>query len=228
MPRPVVNGTFFSKWSREMAYVLGVITADGCLVEHANGYHGLDITLKDYGWLEQIRLVLGSTHKIGSKPRGYRLQIRHQTIYGDLICLGLTPCKSKTLCFPTVETTYLPDFARGCFDGDGTVCFWNDPRWRRPLQLKVSFYSGSRGFLEELQSRLLQHAGVSPGSLMTLPAVFELRFGIADGLKLYRWMYRDQTVLCLPRKRSKFEEFLARKYQSYPGSYTTRSVIARA
>lgn len=194
-----------------MAYVLGVITADGCLVRHANGYHGLDITSKDYGWLEQIRRALGSTHKIGAKPRGHRLQIRHRTIYRDLLHLGLTPSKSKSLRFPTVETIYLPDFVRGYFDGDGTVCFWHDPRWRHPLQLKVSFYSGSRAFLEVLRSRLLKHAGVSPGSLMTLPAVFELRYGIADGLKLYRWLYQDQTALHLSRKRNKFEEFLARR-----------------
>lgn len=38
-----------------MAYILGVIITDGCLVEHRNGYHGLDITSKDKDFLENIR-----------------------------------------------------------------------------------------------------------------------------------------------------------------------------
>ncbi len=206
-----VDSNFFRTWSKEMAYVLGVIAADGCLVRHANGFHGLDITTKDHAWLCQIKKALGSSHKIGQKPRGYRLQIRNQTIYSDLIRIGLTPRKSKTLRFPKIERSYLPDFVRGDFDGDGTVWLWKDPRWRHPWQLKASFYSGSRIFLEELRSLLQRHANLSAGSLTTLPTAFELRYGIADGLKLYRWMYQYRPALCLQRKRARFEQFLALK-----------------
>jgi len=192
-----------------MAYVFGVIAADGCLVRHANGFHGLDITSKDYDWLCQIREVLNSTHKIGKKLRAYHLQIRNQRVYGDLIKLGLTCRKSRTLRFPNVSPTYLPDFVRGYFDGDGTIWFWQDTRWRPTWQLKVSFYSGSRAFLEKLKRRLQRHAGLTAGYLTVLPTAFELRYGIADGLKLYRWMYQHQPTLCLHRKRAKFEGFLA-------------------
>jgi len=194
-----------------MAYVLGVIASDGCLVEHPNGLHELDITTKDYEWLYQIREVLKSTHTIGRKPRGYRLQIRNQTIYRDLIELGLTSRKSKTLRFPEVGLPFLPDFVRGDFDGDGTVWFWKETRWRHTWQLAASFYSGSRIFLEKLQLLLQRHAHLSPGSLATFPTVFVLRYGITDSLKLYRWMYYDRAVLCLHRKRKKFEDFLALK-----------------
>ena len=194
-----------------MAYVLGVIASDGCLVQHANGSHGVDITTKDYQWLYEIREVLKSTHKIGKKPRGYRLQIRNQIIYRSLLDLGLTPRKSKILQLPFVPTDMLPHFSRGVFDGDGTVWYWQDPRWRHSWQMKASFYSGSRVFLKQFQVQLQQHAGLSPGSLMTLPTAFELRYGIADGLKLYHWMYRDAGCLCLVRKRERFEKFLALK-----------------
>ena len=215
MTQRAVNSAFFSTWSREMAYVLGVIASDGCLVEHANGLHSIDITSKDYEWLCKIRRAMESTHKVGKKPRGYRLQIRNQQIYGDLIRLGLTSRKSKTLRFPPVSLSHLPDFVRGYFDGDGTVWFWQDPRWRHAWQLKASFYSGSRIFLEELRSLLQRRAGLSSGSLTILPTAFELRYGITDGLKLYRWIYHDQAVLYLDRKRNKFEEFLALKSKDH-------------
>ena len=44
MPRPKVNGDFFKTWSNDMAYVLGCIVTDGCLIEHKNGYNTLNIT----------------------------------------------------------------------------------------------------------------------------------------------------------------------------------------
>lgn len=194
-----------------MAYVFGVICADGCLIEHANGYHCLNITSKDFSWLQQIKQVLQAAQKICSKQQAYQLQIRNQTIYRSLLDLGLTPRKSKTLKLPFVPTDVLPDFARGVFDGDGTIWYWQDPRWRHPWQMKASFYSGSRVFLEQLQLQLQQHAGLSPGTLTILPTAFELRYCIRDGVKLYRWMYRDQSSLCLPRKRERFEKFLALK-----------------
>ena len=83
-----------------MAYILGFIFADGCLVEYRNGYHGLDITSKDLNHLRLIKEKLNAEHKIGKKERGFRLQIRNRDIYNDLINLGLTPRKSKIISFP--------------------------------------------------------------------------------------------------------------------------------
>ncbi len=68
-----------------MAYLLGVICADGCLVEHANGYHCLNITSKDLPWLQQIKQTLNAEQKISCKERGYQLQIRNQAIYRSLL-----------------------------------------------------------------------------------------------------------------------------------------------
>lgn len=199
-----------------MAYVLGVICTDGCLVEHANGYHCLNITSKDFSWLRQIKNILQAEQKICSKQQAYQLQIRNQTIYRSLLDLGLTPRKSKTLQLPLVPTDVLSDFVRGVFDGDGTVWYWKDPRWRHPWQMKASFYSGSRLFLEQLRLQLRQHAGLSPGSLATLPTAFELRYCIADSLRLYQWMYRGSDVPCLLRKRKRFEKFISLRTQSSP------------
>jgi len=70
-----VNAEFFQSWSADMAYVLGVVCADGCLVEHGNGYHCLNITSKDVSWLQQLQRTLQAEQKIGIKRRAYQLQI---------------------------------------------------------------------------------------------------------------------------------------------------------
>ncbi|MDD2689857.1 MAG: hypothetical protein PHT41_06895 [Candidatus Omnitrophica bacterium] len=102
MPKPKVNSYFFNNWSPAMAYLLGFIFADGCLVEHKNGYHGLDITSKDVDHLRLIKSRLKAEHKIGKKERGYRIQIRNRQIYNDLIRFGLTPRKSERIRFPEI------------------------------------------------------------------------------------------------------------------------------
>lgn len=64
-----VDEDFFKIWSSNMAYILGIITTDGCLVEDGNGYNGLDITSKGKELLEQIKSIMQAAHKISKKTR---------------------------------------------------------------------------------------------------------------------------------------------------------------
>ena len=195
-----------------MAYILGFITADGCLVEYANGYHGLDITSKDKGLLVLIKREMQAEHKIGKKPRGYRLQIRNRTIYNDLLRLGLTPRKSKTIKFPYIPKKHFSEFVRGCFDGDGCVKVWQEKRWRRPWQLSSFFCSASLVFLKELQKKLQSIGGLSRGWIWQHPrSSHYLSYAIADSLRLYQFIYQDNPQLCLERKKKRFELFLSLK-----------------
>jgi hypothetical protein len=192
-----------------MAYLLGVICADGCLVEHANGYHCLNITSKDLAWLQQIKQTLQAQHKIGRKRRAYQIQIRNHAIYNSLLDLSLTPRKSKTLRLPPVPPDAFPDFVRGYFDGDGCVVVWQEKRWRRVWQLKTAFASGSRYFLEQLRGRLCDQACLTLGSVRLGTRVYCLEYAMADSLRLYDFMYaQDSSKLCLARKRERFKRFL--------------------
>lgn len=197
-----------------MAYIFGFIAADGCLIEYKNGYHGIDITSKDIELLKGIKDEMSSEHKIGKKERGYRLQIRNKTIYSDLLNLGLTPRKSKSITFPKVPRKFLHDFIRGCFDGDGSVFMWRDPRWRHSLQIRTTFSSGSYPFLNDLKKQLCRFAGLQKGAVYKNPRIYELHYGIQDSLWLYRFMYSSNNgVLYLKRKKEKFELFNKLKNQ---------------
>jgi len=210
-----VNENFFKIWSPAMAYILGFIFADGCLVEHKNGYHGLDITSKDLKHLRLIKEQLKAEHKIGKKERGYRIQIRNRQIYSDLIRLGLTPRKSKRIRFPKIPKGYFAHFIRGLFDGDGSVFIWKEPRWRHTWQIRTTFCSGSLEFIKGLRRELFKNAGLSEGYLRRGSRVMELGYAIADSLSLYKFMYRGNDNVYLNRKKNKFELFLRIKNQEH-------------
>ena len=216
MPRPKVNGDFFKTWSNDMAYVLGFIVTDGCLIEHRNGYNALNITNKDKEILKKILAVMDSDHKISVKSRGgtpkykyFQIQIRNKDIYSDLIRLGLTPRKSKTIKMPTVPSEFFGDFVRGCFDGDGAVSVWQDPRWKHAWQIRAVFCSGSLAFLQGMQKRLCEEADLSKGSIQRLAREYLLCYSIADSIKLHGAIYRKigYNSLFFKRKKDKFEFF---------------------
>lgn len=212
MPGLKVNESFFNKWSPGMAYVLGFIFADGCLVEYTNGYYGLDITTKDLPLLKLIKKRLGAEHKIGRKERGYRLQIRNRCIYRDLLNLGLTPRKSKTVRFPKISEKYSSHFIRGLFDGDGSVMVWNEPRWKHTCQIRVSFTSGSQSFLEDLNKYLLCRVGLLRGKVSPVTRGYHLRYlSMPECVMLYEFMYQGHDKLFLKRKKDKFKLFLSLK-----------------
>jgi hypothetical protein len=216
MPRPKANSNFFKTWSADMAYVLGFVVTDGCLVEHDNGYNTLNITNKYKYILKDMLRVMGSNHKISVKPRGgvpnllyFQMQIRDKSIYTDLLNLGITPRKSKTIRAPSVPSEFFGDFVRGCFDGDGSVIVWRDPRWKHSWQMRTVFTSGSWDFLKDLQKRLHKEFELSNGSMQDFGRAYSLCYSIADSIKLYQFMYREtcNNFLHLKYKLKKFKFF---------------------
>jgi len=125
-----VNEEFFDKWSSQMAYVLGLLYADGSL-EDASYLRGkyIRLTSTDKELIFRVRRWLDSEHTIiiYLKPdslygkQRYFLRIGSHKLYNSLTKLGLYPNKSLTIKFPNIPSKYLKDFIRGYFDGDGCV-----------------------------------------------------------------------------------------------------------
>ncbi|MFA5007881.1 MAG: LAGLIDADG family homing endonuclease [Candidatus Omnitrophota bacterium] len=151
-----VNSDFFKTWSKNMAYILGYLFADGSL-EDASYLRGkyLRITSCDLSIIQAIRTAFGSEHKIVKLPPStingkcrHFLRIGDHAIYSDLISLGLTPRKSLTMVFPKcIPSNFMNDFIRGYFDGDGT--FYCE-KTKHGIIPRTVFTSGSKQFLESL------------------------------------------------------------------------------
>ena len=198
-----------------MAYVLGFFTADGNMVINKRGAHFISIEITDSDILEKMKLVIGSNHKISIRKRkvslktSYRLQIGSKEIFKDLVDLGLTPNKSKTIDLPKIPIEHLSHFVRGYFDGDGNVSFgyFKKPdRKNKSYHLSTRFTSGSRLILNSLKLILSESIGTS-GSMHVSEDTWRLIYSVNDSKKLFTFMYGDGKVHELI--------YLERKYRIY-------------
>jgi len=217
-PQKIVNQDFFKHWSSEMAYVLGFFTADGNLNFNERGAYYLEFNTADRGLLADIKNILGSDHKLSDRKRGanfrrnYRLQIGSKTMFEDLLDLGITPRKSKTIRLPDIPHKYFRHFTRGYFDGDGNVTIGHYIRANRnnkkSTTLLSGFISGSEIFLKELHQKLKEVGSVKGGTLYYHDGGYRLYFSVNDSYALYRFMYqRGVSSLYLDRKRKTFEKY---------------------
>ena len=212
-----VNKDFFKKWTPEMAYILGFFAADGYITVNRRGGQFWCIQITDKELLENIRMTIGSHHKIGSRKRfgnaktSYSIQIGSIEMCNDLRSLGFTARKAKNLPVRKVPNKYLPDFVRGYFDGDGNVwvgIMHKESKNPHPALL-TAFTSCSTGFLRLLLKELNMN-GIEGGSIYVSKKNYSrLQFGTRDSLKLYDFMYNQENSsgLELFRKKVVFEKF---------------------
>ncbi len=228
-----------------MSYVLGFIVADGCITvskDKKKNPFALNITSIDLKHLHAIRRILESDHKISKKSQkinksGYQLQFRNSTITKDLISLGIRPRKTYNLKPIKIPNKYFPDFVRGFFDGDGTVHVY---KVNGAPQIKAGFVSISLSFIREFNKSLCNrlkissksiHQNISKNGGMTR---YDISFYIDDCGKLEKFMYKNNPVLYLPRKRKVFEEwrdinrrhYIKHNYPSKIGWHLNERVLA--
>ncbi len=135
-------------------YLVGLITTDGCL--SPDGRH-IDITSKEYQFLEAIKDSMGITNNIGikyngNKQKSFHIQIGSRNFYDFLLSIGLTQNKSLTLGEIKTPEQYFIDFLRGVIDGDGCIRSWIHPNNKRE-QWSVRISSGSETFIQWLNDK---------------------------------------------------------------------------
>lgn len=210
---------FFRTWSPQMAYTLGYIYADGSLEVTSCGTYslGLGCSTEDEIIILQIREWLGSQHKITREPEKLnahglrrdpftRCSISSKVLIQSLIEIGPVPNKSNLdLPFPVISSEFKPHFMRGYLDGDGGVYHRiTDTQVQRYL-----YFKGTFNFIKGLQESLIYDLGIAKNKLFVeeeSPTCYKASWGSKEDLrKLYDYLYPDQSVFCLPRKRSKLE-----------------------
>jgi len=201
-----INENFFSSWSPEMAYVLGLVITDGCISRTG----AVSLSMNDRSLLVKVKKAMRSAHKIipSKHQKGlYYYSFAREKLVKDLKKLCVVPRKSLIVKFPKVPEAYLPDFIRGIFDGDGSV-FYDKRRPNFPLRSK--FVSGSEDFIEGLQS-CLESLGMSKRTVYRQKTkngwsymfIYEHR----NSIKLFNILYKNfKNGLFLERKYKRFME----------------------
>lgn len=214
------------------AYVLGYITADGCVQK----YHiNFTCTATDVCVLQYIKERMQSGHKIGFRTgrkigfKGNYVQrkVAVLNICGKAIAsilserYGIVQRKTYTgLAVPpqiVARPDLLPHFVRGNFDGDGTVSLNKTKTKGIAYQgLRVTFL-GSRQFLAQLAELVASAVGASQTPTPRRPGKSRVLYAITwnterDTRAIYRWMYpQGSDYFCLERKRAKFENYYAER-----------------
>jgi hypothetical protein len=236
LDRIKVNEQFFSLWSPAMAYVLGVIYADGSVdpgykidpERRSISKPRLSISQKEPELLQKVlhlmecnaKLQYHKEYRRGSIVAGalYCFQISSETIYKDLLSLGVTPNKSLTLSFPQISGRELISghFVRGCWDGDGTVHVPGDLSIANPY---ASIVSGSLNFMTGLIEHFY-HVGIKrrsgegdhPLNIHMVKKSYDLRItGRTNLTTLFHYLYDGvDSSMRLERKYLKFVEIMRR------------------
>ena len=203
------NHTFFREPSPAMAWVLGLVFSDGCLLEGHKGHRArLSIKSIDYQMLYAARRVSENETKIFNSgqtqtgKRVYRLEWSHPQIISDVKMLGITPRKSLTAEFPrSLPRKYWIDFIRGLFDGDGHVSAYKDKR-RKMSFVRQWVLLGTHNMLEPIPNVFGLKNTIHP-----YQKIFRLRYySLGDLRSIYEQLYYAKELPCLERKKQKFLE----------------------
>lgn len=205
-PGPKPKGQVAITWSPQFAYAIGLLTADGCLLN--DGRH-IDFTSKDLEQVATFKRCLKLKVKIGIKHSGvgnkyHRIQFGDVLFYAFLMSIGLSPAKSKTITSVLVPDKYFPDFLRGYFDGDGTSYSFYDSIFPKSYRFYVSFISASPRFVQWLQNQLQIKIGVKGHFSRTLGKDYiQLKYAKKEAMLVCRYMYQNKASPFLKRKHLK-------------------------
>lgn len=197
------------------SYLLGFITADGAIVDNRLSIEvkNVDIGIIKFAQ-QQINPNATITHcKYQSKPQlaangkiyqyekdNYKITFGSQRIGQDLAKYGVVQNKSKTISRVPREyipKEFLPFYFRGLIDGDG--CIHKDG--------KISIYSGSRTFIEDVQQILVEEVAIKKLQIYHGTSYFVSWGSKEDKKKLFYYLYNNlNSTYYYPRK---YERLLA-------------------
>lgn len=199
---------FFEKIdTEEKAYWLGFLYADGCVRDGLKSKK-IEITLSavDKDHLIKFRNAISPNNtitkrvikKFGKTFIHSRLVLSSNKIAADLVKLGCTPRKTKTLSFPTFIPKHLmPHFMRGYFDGDGSI-------WITKEEYCLSV-EGNEKFLKTYRDWFLKELEVTYSKIYRDKRSENRSYKKqgTDAVRILRYLYKDASVY-LRRKYSVF------------------------
>lgn len=208
-----VNEDFFSHIDDERsAYVLGLLTADGCVQEN---WVSIELHERDAYLVKLVREALGSTHPLVRTDgrNSVMLQVSSRALVQGAMDIGLMPRKSGWEEYIEVVPELERHYIRGLFDGDGHVSFRPEHsgahEWNLLSSRKVM--EGVRAFFEDQGIEGAKTKDHYSDGLMYL--VYYRRESIK---RIYKALYEGAEHYMM-RKRDIFEEIRSHGWETKMG-----------
>lgn len=203
-----IDYNFFSEWNSDVAYIIGLIAADGHIV-HRNGINSLQLELsaKDKDILDKICSSLKFEKELSyiKSKNTYKLYINNTKIINDIVSKGI-PYKNKTfdVAFPTnLPKEFYRDYIRGVLDGDGSIYIENDTN-----RLHVQFL-GSKYMIESIRCNIpIDISDLSIIDIYESHSCFKLSISGKRALNILHWLYNDANMY-FQRKFNVYSSYLA-------------------
>lgn len=199
--------------SPEKAYFLGLLLTDGNVhydKRKANRQPSIQIALKgeDIDILEKFKQELKADNKISVYTGDGRFEcvfiVHSLKMAQDLEKYDIKPRKTFLINkMPNVPKQYTRDLIRGIFDGDGTVYILT-----KDEKLRFGFY-GTHSLVQDIINFLHNEIELPLNKITDKETVSFITFGKTEQIKaFYNYIYYSTDVICLKRKRDKFEKYL--------------------
>lgn len=202
--------------SKDKAYFLGFIYADGFITKRSTGQNLFGLTLAEIEPIDKLKHYMNCDKPVGyykktssysDKSYEYKFALTSNKLVSDLEKHGVIERKTLVLTFPNLREDLIPHFIRGYFDGDGSV-YLHTPS-ERCSSLGINIY-GTKEFLEDM---------VKNFKFMDNPCIYKEKrketncwnFKVNSNIRslsLYHYLYKDCDDLYLSRKKDKFENFI--------------------
>lgn len=163
------------------AYLLGFITADGAIV---NDVLSIEVHKNDIDVLEFARKEINPLATLTPTRDCFKVTFGAKQLAYDLKKYGIIQNKSKFLSKVPVELIpqdLLCYYFRGLIDGDG--CVHKDG--------KISIYSGSYNFIEDVQKVLIKELELTKLKIYQGTTFFITWSSKEDKQKLFNYLYKD-------------------------------------
>ena len=194
-----VNEQFFDAWSKEMAWVLGLVVTDGCII---NSSRTMALIQKDERILKLVAKYMEADYvTTDHESRTLTLLVNSVRITAKLKELGVEENKSLTAPFKVVPEEFLPHYIRGVIDGDG---------WVQDRGYTMNVTSGSFDFADGLLGVFLSwglnaRIGIDRTPLGR-PVYRVIVAGKNDLVRLSEIIYKDSGEACVYHKRDRMSQ----------------------
>ena len=207
---------FFKKWNSNMAYCVGFLLADGCLMCKDKTYHiKIALSPKDGLYLRKLANLMGCSHAIhtSGKKKLTTIMISNKTMFNDLVEIGITPRKTLTVKWiDQCPVEYQRDLVRGILDGDGCVCT------RDNKTIQVTFV-GTESVLDGIKNSFKNFSGKSISTIYKIKKAKAFRYVISGNRNCSQfldWIYSGSTdENRMTRKYIIYEKFI-KEYAKIP------------